>query len=107
GVTSIVSRLIVDWNPFGSAVVQVTVSLVALIRQSAKAAVGVRTPKPARAVPNMRNCFVEKRSVILIIPLFSRSFLAARAALPFPWLKQRKLASQVARLPHTATSIFR
>ncbi len=35
GVTLIVSRLIDDWNPLVSAVVQVTVSLVALIRQSA------------------------------------------------------------------------
>src|SRR5436190_23831926 len=56
----IVSRLIVDWNPLVSAVEQVTVSFVALMRQSANAAVGMK-PRPARAVPNLRYCFAVTR----------------------------------------------
>jgi hypothetical protein len=60
-VTLIVSELIDDWNPLGSAVVQVTVSFVALIRQSAHAAVGVAIPaRPANAVPTIKSCLVEE-----------------------------------------------
>src|SRR5438270_3017490 len=68
GVTLIVSVLIDDWKPLVSAVVQVTVSFVALIRQSAKAGVGTRTPKPARAVPNFRYCFAGSRVSICSAP---------------------------------------
>src|SRR3954447_167917 len=85
GVTLIVSRLIDDWNSLVSAVVQVTVSFVALIRQSAKAAVGVtNAPRPVSAVPSMRYCFAEKRVSMTIAPLLvALCCRRPRAALPF------------------------
>src|SRR6478609_5368501 len=69
GRTLIVSRLNDDWKPLVSAVEQVTVVLVALMRQSASAGVGNMIPKPVSAVPSFRPCFAEKRVSILLTPV--------------------------------------